>query len=144
MIQINAAARLPPTASRSASALSVLCAPHGLLLVTSQPLHGASFGDSWCNPHVWLLPDRPWETVSGHWAVVSLGDETDYASGSMCGRFHLLAHCEVTGIGASCGAPRGMRGVETSDDVVGRASGRVGGVVEPLAARSAPKLQGPC
>ena len=65
-------------------------APRGLLLVTSQQLHGASLGDGWSNPHVWLLSDEPWETVSGYWVVPSLGGEAEYASGFVCGLSHLL------------------------------------------------------
>ncbi len=114
-------------------------------LVTRQPLHGASLGDGWSKPYVWLLSDWTRETcstsvavllvLSGHGAVVLSGDrcETGHASEFMCGRSHLLAPCEVAGIGASCGAPRGMRGVEASDDVVGRASAASVVLIESIA-----------
>ena len=46
-------------------ALSVfLNAPHGLPLVTHQPLHSASFGAVvWFNAHVWLLSGWPLQAV---------------------------------------------------------------------------------
>ena len=63
-----------------------LGAPHGLPLVTHQPLHGASFGAVVWSNHVWLLSGWPWVAVpsltfavvllvlAGHAVVVSLGD----------------------------------------------------------------------
>jgi hypothetical protein len=62
-------------------------APHGLPLVTHQPLHSASFGTVvWSTPHVGLLSGWPWLAVpslafivvllvlAGHWAGGSLND----------------------------------------------------------------------
>ena len=79
--------RLSTALTIRTSALSVfLNAPHGLPLVTHQPLHGASFGAVVWSHHVWLLSGGPCVAVpsltfaavllvlAGHAVVVSLGD----------------------------------------------------------------------
>ena len=67
-------------------------APHGLPLVTHQPLHSASFGAVvWSTPHVWLLTGWPWVAVplltfvvvllvlAGHWAHLSQTTDREQA-----------------------------------------------------------------